>query len=205
MLNKFYQKQQLIMTMLGYYDGVCDGAWGPKCVAAKAKWELDDSFEPAVPSNGLPFVGRGKLPKGMNYSYQGLDILWDKWDQARAEEILASEKGQMLTAEHVHNHVMQAENVEPVHDEQQPQITARGQHQSEAVKVDTLKPYDANADTNREQTAEPSDESEKQAQESEEEVDEDADSLQEGKEDSTSEDKSQQQNDWLKNRNKGRK
>lgn len=104
MLNLFYQKLQLIMTMLGYYDGLCDGVWGPKCIEAKRKWELHDDFEPGVPSNGLPFNGRGKLPKGMSYSYKGLDILWDKWDEVRAQEILA-EKGELLTAAVVHEHI----------------------------------------------------------------------------------------------------
>ena len=140
MLNKFFQKQQLIMTMLGYYDGTCDGVWGPKCVAAKRQWEFEDNFEPAVPQNGRPFTGRGKLPKGMHYAYKGLDIIWDKWDQARADEILASEKGQMLTRHHVHNHVMQAqEQAEDVTVE--PEITARGQQQ-QALPTSTIKPFE---------------------------------------------------------------
>lgn len=139
MLNRFYQKQQLIMTMLGYYDGVCDGVWGPKCVEAKRRWEFEDDFEPAVPSNGLPFVGRGKLPKGMNYVHKGLDILWDKWDQAKADEILAGEKGQMLTRQHVHDHVMQAQ--EKAEDVSVPEIQARGQQPSQP-QVSTLKPFE---------------------------------------------------------------
>lgn len=105
MLNKFYQKLQLIMTMMGLYDGLCDGVWGPKCIEAKRKWEMMDEFEPATPSNGLPFNGRGKLPKGMNYMHKGLDILWDQWDQARADEIL-KEKGQLVTVDLVHEHAV---------------------------------------------------------------------------------------------------
>lgn len=104
MLRNFYQKIQVIMTLLGYYDGQCDGVWGPKCIEAKRKWELDDDFEPGVPANGLPFNGRGKLPKGMHYAYKGLDIIWDKWDEVRAQEILR-EKGQLLTAALVDEHV----------------------------------------------------------------------------------------------------
>lgn len=105
MLNKFYQKLQLIMTMMGLYDGLCDGVWGPKCIEAKRKWEMMDEFEPATPSNGLPFNGRGKLPAGMNYMHKGLDILWDKWDQARADEIL-KEKGQLVTVDMVREHAV---------------------------------------------------------------------------------------------------
>lgn len=108
MLNKFYQKLQVIMTMLGLYDGDCDGVWGPKCIEAKRKWELMDEFEPATPSNGLPFNGRGKLPKGMNWGYKGLDLIWDQWDQAKADEIL-KEKGKLLTHDLVAAHVLGAQ------------------------------------------------------------------------------------------------
>ncbi|QZE56374.1 hypothetical protein pEaSNUABM40_00180 [Erwinia phage pEa_SNUABM_40] len=105
MLNKFYQKLQVIMTLLGLYDGQCDGVWGPKCIEAKRKWEMMDEFEPATPSNGLPFNGRGKLPKGMNYAFKGLDILWDQWDQEKADAIL-KEKGALLTTDKVHEHAV---------------------------------------------------------------------------------------------------
>lgn len=105
MLSKFYQKLQLIMTLMGLYDGLCDGVWGPKCIEAKRKWEMMDEFEPATPSNGLPFNGRGKLPAGMNYMHKGLDILWDKWDQVRADEIL-KEKGQLVTVALIHEHAV---------------------------------------------------------------------------------------------------
>lgn len=107
MLNTFYQKIQVIMTLLGLYDGLCDGVWGPKCIEAKRKWELMDEFEPGVPSNGLPFNGRGKLPKGMQYAYKGLDIIWDQWDEVRAQEIL-KEKGQLVTPELIQQHILGA-------------------------------------------------------------------------------------------------
>ena len=93
------------MTMMGLYDGLCDGVWGPKCIEAKRKWEMMDEFEPATPSNGLPFNGRGKLPAGMNYMHKGLDILWDKWDQVRADEIL-KEKGQLITVDLIHENAV---------------------------------------------------------------------------------------------------
>lgn len=105
MLNKFYQKLQVIMTMLGLYDGACDGVWGPKCIEAKRKWEMMDEFEPATPSNGLPFNGRGKLPKGMNWGFKSLDIIWDQWDQEKADAIL-KEKGALLTTDLVHAHAV---------------------------------------------------------------------------------------------------
>ncbi|QZE56038.1 hypothetical protein pEaSNUABM52_00180 [Erwinia phage pEp_SNUABM_52] len=111
MLSTFYQKIQIIMTLLGLYDGQCDGVWGPKCIEAKRKWEMLDEFEPAVPSNGLPFNGRGKLPKGMHYAYKGLDIIWANWDEERAQAIL-KEKGALLTCDHVHAHVFGDKTVE---------------------------------------------------------------------------------------------
>lgn len=101
MLSKFYQQIQIIMTILGYYDGVCDGVWGPKCIAAKREWEYHDDFDPATPSNGLPFTGRDKLPKGMVYFHKGLTIMWPRMTKEVVDKIL-SEKGEMITRAAVH-------------------------------------------------------------------------------------------------------
>lgn len=100
MLSDFYQQIQIIMTFLGYYDGDCDGVWGPKCIAAKRVWEFEDSFEPAVPSNGLPFTGRDRLPKGLMYSRKGLKISCLKMTEEDVQKILA-EKGCLLTCKHI--------------------------------------------------------------------------------------------------------
>ena len=189
MLNRFYQKQQLIMTMLGYYDGVCDGVWGPKCIAAKAKWETEDNFEPAVPSHGLPFVGRGKLPRGMNYTHKGLDIMWDGWDQARADEILASEQGTMLTAQHVHDHVMQAqEQQQDV--TQEPEYKAAGPRAEPEPAVGTLKPF-------AEPEPEPKSEQDEEAIE-----DENIDPQPEVKQQEATSDQAEKRGDWIHKRRK---
>ena len=103
MLGEFYQQIQIIMTYLGFYDGACDGVWGPKCIAAKRKWEFDDSFEPAVPSNGLPFTGRDRLPKGLIYMHKGLHIKCLKMTKEDIEKIL-SEKGELITCAHIDKH-----------------------------------------------------------------------------------------------------
>jgi len=104
MLNQFYQQIQVIMTFLGYYDGVCDGVWGPKCIAAKRQWEYDDSFEPAVPSNGDPFTGRDRLPKGLMYARgNGLKIVCLRMSKEEAEKIL-KEKGELVTTDHIEKH-----------------------------------------------------------------------------------------------------
>ena len=189
MLNRFYQKQQLIMTMLGYYDGVCDGVWGPKCIAAKAKWETEDSFEPAVPSNGLPFVGRGKLPRGMNYTHKGLDIMWDGWDQQRADEILASEHGVMLTAQHVHDHVMQAvekqEDITP-----EPEYQANGPKADPQPSVSTLKPFEQP-------------EPEQESEDDEDTIEaENVDPQPELKQETQTNDQSEKKTDWINKRRK---
>lgn len=97
MLSNFYQQIQIIMTFLGYYEGNCDGVWGPKSIAAKRVWEFDDSFEPAVPSNGLPFTGRDRLPKGLVYMRKGLEIVCLKMSNEAREKIL-EEKGCLITA-----------------------------------------------------------------------------------------------------------
>lgn len=59
------QRQQIIMAKLGFYKNQCDGIWGPDSIAAKLAWEADQSFIPALPTNGLPFGERDPLPKGM--------------------------------------------------------------------------------------------------------------------------------------------
>lgn len=108
MLGEFYQQIQVIMTFLGFYDGACDGVWGPKCIAAKRKWEFDDSFEPAVPSNGLPFTGKDRLPKGLIYLHRGLHIKCLKMTKEDIEKIL-SEKGELITCAHIDKHFAQPE------------------------------------------------------------------------------------------------
>ena len=63
--KKQIQRQQVILTHLGFYRHKCDGIWGPESIAAKRKFEADVSFVPALPNNGLPFGEREKYPKGM--------------------------------------------------------------------------------------------------------------------------------------------
>lgn len=87
MLAKFYQQIQVIMTLLGFYDGQCNGVWGPKSIAAMRKWEMTDEFEPAVPLNGKPFLGRGRLPEGFEYG-PGPSILCDLLYSDKAIELL---------------------------------------------------------------------------------------------------------------------
>lgn len=56
------------MTALGFYDGDIDGVWGPKCVAAMNLWQLEDSFDPALPNNGYFFTPPSRLPKGLSWA-----------------------------------------------------------------------------------------------------------------------------------------
>lgn len=87
MLAKYYQQIQVIMAVLGYYEGKCDGAWGPKSIEAMRQWEMQDSFEPAIPRNGMPFTGRGQLPDGMMYG-QGVSIISEHLTSERGLELL---------------------------------------------------------------------------------------------------------------------
>lgn len=76
------QAQQVVLAYLGFYKGPIDGIWSGDSISAKRRFECDDSFIPAAPSNGLPFAHKCKLPKGM---------LWDK-DGLLAHRGLTAEK-----------------------------------------------------------------------------------------------------------------
>ena len=95
MLGKFYQQIQVIMAVLGYYEGACNGVWGQKSIDAMRKWELADDFEPATPQNGKPFTGRGKLPDGIHYG-AGLTLITEHLYSEKAQELL---KTPILTVE----------------------------------------------------------------------------------------------------------
>lgn len=56
------QRQQEILSVLGFYHGKFDGIWGPKTIEAKKRYEGDAKFVPGIPNNGLPFGDRGPFP-----------------------------------------------------------------------------------------------------------------------------------------------
>lgn len=114
MLAEFYRQIQVIMTILGYYNGVCNGVWGPKSIEAMKKWEATDAFEPAIPYNGRPFTGRGRLPKG--FQYAGLTILCPELETDKAKELL---KTPLLTVQDIEKQcgvkTTQTQEQKPVH------------------------------------------------------------------------------------------
>lgn len=61
--------QQLVLAFLGFYPGAIDGIWSNSTIAAMKKFEMEDSFLPAIPTGGMPFPANCRLPKGM---------FWDK-------------------------------------------------------------------------------------------------------------------------------
>ena len=61
------QRQQMIMQALGYYRHKCDGIWGPASIEAKSAWEMDKSFIPGLPNNGLPLGEDDLLPANVGY------------------------------------------------------------------------------------------------------------------------------------------
>ena len=76
-------RQQMIMSILGFYRHKCDGIWGPASIAAKRKWELNKIFIPGLPNNGLPLGEDGPLPKGMRFNsrtklFDHVDLTDDK-------------------------------------------------------------------------------------------------------------------------------
>lgn len=66
------QAQQVVLAYLGFYKGPIDGIWSADSISAKRRFECDDLFIPAAPSNGLPFAHKCKLPKGMLWDKDGL-------------------------------------------------------------------------------------------------------------------------------------
>jgi hypothetical protein len=61
------QRQQVIMSKLGFYRHKCDGIWGPASIEAKKKWESKPDFIPGLPTNGLPFGDRDYVPSGVRF------------------------------------------------------------------------------------------------------------------------------------------
>jgi hypothetical protein len=81
------KRQQEILKLKGFYSGVIDGIWGPKCIEAKSKYETDRAFAPGLPNRGLPFADQGPYPKGL---YMGRDKLltcaeYEQYAQQKAE------------------------------------------------------------------------------------------------------------------------
>jgi hypothetical protein len=71
---KLLKSQQAVMRLLNHYRGPIDGLWGPESIASKKAWESERSFEPGIPSNGLPFSDRGPFPKGVYMTRDGLNV-----------------------------------------------------------------------------------------------------------------------------------
>ena len=67
-MQRMLATQQAVMAALGFYDGEIDGSWGPKAVAAMKQWEMDDSFDPALPTRGYPMSYPSRLPKGLSWA-----------------------------------------------------------------------------------------------------------------------------------------
>lgn len=61
------QNQQMILKVLGFYRGKCDGIWSKQTIKAKQEFERDPKFKPAYPNNGMPFDLQvtAKLPAGV--------------------------------------------------------------------------------------------------------------------------------------------
>lgn len=67
-LQRLLATQQAVMAALGFYDGEIDGSWGPKAVAAMKQWEMEESFDPALPTRGYPLSYPSRLPKGLSWA-----------------------------------------------------------------------------------------------------------------------------------------
>lgn len=67
-MQRLLATQQAVMAALGFYDGEIDGSWGPKAVAAMRLWEMEESFDPALPTRGYPMAYPARLPKGLSWA-----------------------------------------------------------------------------------------------------------------------------------------
>ena len=63
--EKQLARQQAILKHLGFYTGEVDGIWSTLTIKAKKEFEVDSSFNPGIPNNGLPFSIRPPFPKGI--------------------------------------------------------------------------------------------------------------------------------------------
>lgn len=84
---------QAIMKFLGFYNGTVDGIWGRSSMAAKQRWEMSESYEPAYPSQGRPLdVLDKKLPKGVMRDTKNRTLLTHiKMTDEQMESLLANE------------------------------------------------------------------------------------------------------------------
>lgn len=87
------QAQQVVLAYLGFYKGPIDGIWSGDSISAKRRFECDDLFIPAAPSNGLPFAHKCKLPKGMLWDKDGL-LAHRGLTPEKAAEILKTQQKQ---------------------------------------------------------------------------------------------------------------
>jgi peptidoglycan hydrolase-like protein with peptidoglycan-binding domain len=65
-------RQQEILAALGFYAGQIDGIWSTQTIEAKIAFERSRTFKPAVPSNGMPFQAKERLPMGIVRTRAGL-------------------------------------------------------------------------------------------------------------------------------------
>lgn len=86
--------QQLVLAFLGFYSGPIDGIWSTDSINAMRAFERDDKFCPGVPTNGLPFPARAKLPKGMYWDKKLVNHV--KMSPERAAELMKTQQKRSL-------------------------------------------------------------------------------------------------------------
>lgn len=73
-LDIHIRHQQAILKVLEFYTGPIDGIWGPDTIEAKTRYEYDPSYEPALPSNGMPLSSSGPYPKNVYATQKGFTL-----------------------------------------------------------------------------------------------------------------------------------
>lgn len=89
-LDHQMKRQQVVLKLLGYYNGPIDGVWGPDTIKAKKNFEHSGKFHPCMPNSGLPFAAKGPYPNGLYINGQGLLSIAGKEEDITAEETAAA-------------------------------------------------------------------------------------------------------------------
>lgn len=152
------QRQQVIMSKLGFYRHKCDGIWGPASIAAKKQWESKPEFIPGLPTNGLPFGDRDYTPNGVRFdkstrmfTVEGLTA--EEIEQYLPKEAVAAEpeKNEQETKEQAA--VVVDSHIEPT--AEHPTPTKEGTMDESGRKSDVAVSHDEKQEPRSEQKQEP--------------------------------------------------
>lgn len=79
----------MLLHVLGYYRGKCDGIWSELSIKAKRAFERDPKFKPGLPNNGMPFEisVRAKFPVGIYVDVRTGNLAHEKLTSEKISEL----------------------------------------------------------------------------------------------------------------------